>query len=51
MHRYVHEENIHLYRKVLAETTDEDKRKIILKLLAEEEAKELPASSSESKEK
>jgi hypothetical protein len=45
MQRYVHEENILLYRKLLAETTDEEKRKIILKLLAEEEAKELPTSS------
>ncbi len=45
MQRYVHEENILLYRKLLAETTDEEKRKIILKLLAEEEAKVLPTSS------
>lgn len=45
MQRYVHEENILLYRKLLAETTDEEKRKIILRLLAEEEAKELPASA------
>ena len=49
MHRYVHEENIILYRKLLAETTDEEKRKIILKLRAEEEAKEVPASSPEKK--
>ena len=46
MQRYVHNENILLYRKLLAETTDEEKRKIILKLLAEEEAKELPSSVS-----
>lgn len=44
MHRYVHEENIILYRKLLAETIDEEKRKVIMKLLAEEEAKELPSS-------
>jgi hypothetical protein len=44
MQRYVHEENILLYRKLLAETTDEEKREIILKMLAEEEAKELPTS-------
>jgi hypothetical protein len=49
MQRYVHEENILLYRKLLAETTDEEKRKIILRLLAEEEAKELPTSSPEKK--
>ena len=41
MQRYVHEENILLHRKLLAETTDKEKRKIILRL-AEEEAKELP---------
>lgn len=49
MQRYVHEENILLYRKVLAETTDEQKRKIILRLLAEEETKELPPPSAEKK--
>jgi len=49
MYRYVHEENILLYRKLLAETSGEEKRKIILKLLAEEEVKELPASSPEKK--
>ena len=36
-----HNEDILLYRKLLAETTDEEKRKVVLKLLAEEEAKEL----------
>lgn len=49
MQRYVHEENILLYRKLLAETTDEEKRKIILRLLADEEAKELPRLSPEKK--
>ncbi|WP_347265473.1 hypothetical protein [Nitrobacter sp.] len=49
MQRYVHEENILLYRKLLAETTDKEKRKIILRLLAEEEAKELPTPSPEKK--
>lgn len=46
MQRYVHEENILLYRKLLADTMDEEKRKIILKLL-EEEAKELPPPRTE----
>jgi hypothetical protein len=49
MQRYVHEENILLYRKLLADTMDEQKRKIILKLLAEEEAKELPTPCPEKK--
>jgi hypothetical protein len=49
MQRYVHEENILLYRKLLAETMNEEKRKIILRLLAEEEAKELLPSSPEKK--
>ncbi len=40
MERYVHNENILLYRKLLAETTDDEKRKVVLKLLADEEAKE-----------
>jgi hypothetical protein len=47
MQRYVHEENILLYRKLLADTMDEKKRKIILKLLEEEEAKELPPPRTE----
>jgi hypothetical protein len=47
MQRYVHEENILLYRKLLADTMDEEKRKTILKLLAEEEAKELPTPRPE----
>jgi hypothetical protein len=49
MQRYVHEENILLYRKLLADTLDEEKRKIILRLLAEEEAKELPVPSAKKK--
>lgn len=47
MQRYVHKENIILYRKLLAETMDEEKRKIIAKLLADEEAKETPSPSQE----
>jgi hypothetical protein len=43
MQRFVHNENILLYRKLLAETTDEETRKVVLKLLADEEAKELPS--------
>lgn len=39
MQRNVHEENILLYRKLFAETMDEEKRNVIFSLLAEEEAK------------
>jgi hypothetical protein len=40
MERFVHKENLKLYRKLLAETTDEKKRQTLLKLLADEEAKD-----------
>ncbi len=44
MERFIHNENIRLYRKLLEEEKNEDKRAIIRKLLAEEEAKDVPAS-------
>jgi len=37
---FVHRENLHHLRKQLAQTTDEMKRQQIVKLLADEEAKE-----------
>jgi hypothetical protein len=40
MERFVHKENLKLYRKLLAETSDEQKRQTLLKLLADEEAKD-----------
>jgi hypothetical protein len=40
MERFVHRQNIEHYRKLLAETTDEAQRRQLLKLLAEEEAKD-----------
>lgn len=40
MDRFVHSENIKLYRKLLTETTDAQKRQMLLKLLADEEAKD-----------
>jgi hypothetical protein len=43
MERFVHRQNIEHYRKLLAETTDEVRRRQVLKLLAEEEAKDLSA--------
>ena len=39
MEKFVHKENLKLYRKLLAETTDEQRRQTLLKLLADEEAK------------
>jgi hypothetical protein len=44
MERFIHEENIRRFRKLLAEETCEEKRATIRKLLAEEEAREIPAS-------
>ena len=38
MDRYIHDQNLAHYRKVLAETTDPTKRKTLLKLLADEQA-------------
>jgi hypothetical protein len=44
MEKFVHSENLKLYRKVLAETTDEQKRQTLLKLLSDEEAKDAQPS-------
>jgi hypothetical protein len=40
MERFVHRRNPEHYRKLLAETTDEAQRRVLLKLIAEEEAKD-----------
>ena len=37
--KFIHRENLALYKKRLAETTDEHTRQMLMKLLAEEEAK------------
>jgi hypothetical protein len=42
MERFVHHANIERFRKLLNETTDEAQRRRLLKLLAEEEAKDRP---------
>ena len=39
MDRYIHDQNLAHYRKVLAETTDPTKRRAVLKMLAAEQAK------------
>lgn len=44
MDRYVHNENIRRYRELLEQETDEEKRNKIRKLLAEEEARDIPAT-------
>jgi hypothetical protein len=36
--RYIHEQNLILYRKVLSETTDPATRQTVLNLLADEQA-------------
>jgi hypothetical protein len=46
MKNFIHEENLRLFRKSLAETTDPAKRQLLLKLLAEEETKGDGLSSS-----
>jgi len=45
MERFIHNENIRRYRKLLEEERDEEKRNVIRKLLAEEEAKDVSPRS------
>lgn len=40
MEHFVHRENLQRLRRLLAETTDEAQRQQVMKLLAEEEAKD-----------
>jgi hypothetical protein len=40
MKKFIHDENIRLYRRLLAEATDAERRRVLLKLLADEEAKD-----------
>jgi hypothetical protein len=42
MDRFVHRQNLERYRKQLEETRDEGQRKMLLQLLADEEAKDSP---------
>jgi hypothetical protein len=39
MFKYIHDENLKLFRKQLAETTDENQRQALHNLIAEHEAK------------
>jgi hypothetical protein len=38
MDRFIHDQNLAHYRKVLAETTAPTKREVVLKLIADEQA-------------
>jgi hypothetical protein len=42
MEKFIHQENLALFRKRLAEPHDDAERQVLLKLLAEEEAKDFP---------
>lgn len=42
MDKYIHRENISLFKKRFAEAKDEAQRQVVAKLLAEEQAKNLP---------
>ena len=39
---FIHRENVALFRRRLAELHDDAERRVLLQLLAEEEAKDLP---------
>ena len=41
MQDFIHQENLKLYRKRLLETTDPAERDVLVKLLAEEESKDI----------
>ena len=40
MDKYIHNENLKLFRKVLSATTDDEKRKLLIDLIRDEAAKE-----------
>ena len=42
MERFIHRENLELFKKRLAEPCDDARRQLLLRLLAEEEAREMP---------
>lgn len=43
MEKFIHEENLLLFRRRLAEPCGDAERRVLLKLLAEEEARVLPS--------
>ena len=50
MEDYIHRENMALLRRRLSETSGESQRQVLLKLLAEEEAKDRTVGNSKSAE-
>jgi hypothetical protein len=46
MEKYIHDENLKLYRTVLSETTDDEKRKLLIDLIRAEVAKEALSEKS-----
>lgn len=50
MERFIRNENIRRYRRLLEEEKNEDKRAVIRKLLAAEEAKDVPATPHRSRD-
>jgi len=47
MDKFIHQENLALYKKCLKEPHTDAEREVLLRLLAEEDAKELPAKEQE----
>ena len=45
MDKYIHRENLAAFKKRFAEAKDESQRQVVAKLLAEEEAKDLPLTA------
>jgi len=48
MEKYIHQENLALFKKRLAQPCSESERKVLSKLLSEEEAKDACVPRSES---
>ncbi len=46
MDKFIHRHNLERYRKQLAETKDEAQRRVLMKLVAEEEEAKRPVSRS-----
>ena len=51
MERFIHNENIRRYRKLLESEQDEEKRNVIRKLLAEEEARDISSAPKGTRDK
>jgi len=51
MERFIHNENIRRYRKLLEEEKDEEKRNTIRMLLSEEEARRIPSEPNRNGDK